>query len=91
MATAEQPIIEATEGIRFGCFRGSYFQMPGQFSSACISPYNNNWGKIHDFTPVKGGGKNYSFLDQAADPSWLADFYGRRPEAVQGVEMSGCK
>lgn len=57
------PIIEATSSIRFGCFRGSYFTLAGQFSKSGISLYNNNWGKIHDFTPETGN-KNFSFLDR---------------------------
>lgn len=32
-----------------------------QYKSAGISPWNNNWGHIHDFTTIPDG-KNYSLL-----------------------------
>jgi len=34
-----------------------------QYKSAGISPWNNNWGNIHDFTTIPDG-KNYSLLDK---------------------------
>lgn len=47
------PIIESTDKIAFSCFRGTYFALNGQFSSASVHLYNNNWARIHDFTPNK--------------------------------------
>lgn len=70
------PIIEATSAISFGCFRGSYFALGGQFSAADLSVYNNNWGKIHDFTPLVGQ-ENHSFA--STDPTWLATFFTPSP------------
>jgi len=37
-----------------------------QYKSAGISPWNNNWGNIHDFTTMSDG-KNYSLLDQVIE------------------------
>jgi hypothetical protein len=34
-----------------------------QYKLAGISPWNNNWGNIHDFTTIPDG-KNYSLLDK---------------------------
>eukprot|EP00048_Salpingoeca_helianthica_P017413 m.237088 g.237088 ORF g.237088 m.237088 type:complete len:330 (+) comp20934_c0_seq1:27-1016(+) len=65
------PIIEASRDMRFGCFRGTYFELIGQFTAATITPYLNNWSRIHDFTPQQGT-RNYSLLSQ--DPDWLSTF-----------------
>lgn len=65
------PIIEASRDMRFGCFRGTYFELAGQFGSATLTPYLNNWSRIHDFTPQQGA-RNYSLLAQ--DPDWLSSF-----------------
>ena len=53
--TTTLPIIEATSAITFGCFRGSYFQLTGQFKSSGLTQYTNYWHQIHDFTKVIGG------------------------------------
>ncbi|CAF1211535.1 unnamed protein product, partial [Didymodactylos carnosus] len=34
------------------------------YATAGISPYNNNWSNIHDFTPVPDS-KNYSLMDDS--------------------------
>ena len=34
-----------------------------QYKSAGISPWNNNWGNIHDFTKIPNEA-NYSLLDK---------------------------
>jgi len=80
------PIIEATSNIRFGCFQGSYGGLTGAFSAAGTSMYNNNWWKIHDFTPAEGSGKNYAWTDET--PAWLADFVGRCPEPWSTMGLS---
>ena len=33
-----------------------------QYAAAAISPWNNNWGHIHDFTSIPDS-KNYSLLN----------------------------
>ena len=57
------PIIEASSGMEFSCFRGNYFALAGQMRSASISPHNNNWSRIHDFTKNKNE-PNYSISQE---------------------------
>ena len=60
-----QPIIEATTSIKFGCFQASYPELEHQFDKAELSPYNNLWWNIHDFTPnTTGDGSNWSILGE---------------------------
>jgi hypothetical protein len=40
-----------------------FLHFKDQCKTAGIIPWNNNWGNIHDFTPMSEG-KNYSLLDQ---------------------------
>ena len=47
--------------IRFSCFQYYYPELENQFVQAGLSPYNNFWWNIHDFTPVTGQ-KNWSVL-----------------------------
>jgi len=49
-----QPIIEATTGVKFGCFQFQYPELREQFRAAGLGFFNNNWNNIHDFTPVPG-------------------------------------
>eukprot|EP00038_Savillea_parva_P029611 m.72201 g.72201 ORF g.72201 m.72201 type:complete len:349 (+) comp8768_c0_seq1:93-1139(+) len=78
------PIIESTKGITFGCFRGSYFQLTKQFKSAELSPYNNYWHQIHDFTK-SADGLNYTL--SGPTPPWLEPFLERRPPDVTNVQV----
>lgn len=52
LCCVSQPIIEASTGVKFGCYRYSYPQLEDQFKNAGLSVYNNNWYNVHDFTPV---------------------------------------
>ncbi|XP_060074496.1 protein XRP2-like [Ylistrum balloti] len=45
-----QPVIEDSSGMKFACFTYSYPELEGQFKSAGMSQFNNNWSKIHDFS-----------------------------------------
>jgi len=47
---AGQPVIESSRGIRFACFKYSYFSLRAQFAAALLSPWNNEWSNVHDFT-----------------------------------------
>eukprot|EP00035_Acanthoeca_spectabilis_P000090 m.70834 g.70834 ORF g.70834 m.70834 type:complete len:345 (-) comp10036_c0_seq2:180-1214(-) len=78
------PIIESTKAIAFGCFRGSYFQLPKQFESAGLSQYVNFWHQIHDFTKSSEG-LNYSLT--AEPPTWLPEFFERKPKDVAHVQV----
>ena len=60
-----QPIIEATTKIKFACFQAFYNELEDQFTKAELSPYNNLWWNIHDFTPnTTGDGPNWSILGE---------------------------
>ena len=48
---------------RFGCFQVYYPELQKQFEAAELSPYNNLWWNIHDFTPC-GDEKNWSLLGE---------------------------
>jgi protein XRP2 len=63
LSCESQPIIESSHNIKFGCLSLNYDKLADQCKSAGISPWNNNWGNIHDFTTIPGG-KNYSLLDK---------------------------
>ena len=52
-----------TLNFRFGCFQLSYPGLEEQFSKACLSPFNNLWWNVHDFTPVEGG-RNWSLIGE---------------------------
>ena len=48
---------------RFACFQFDYPSLKSQFAAAGLSPYNNLWWHIHDFTPVEGA-RNWSLLGE---------------------------
>ena len=65
LCCSTRPIIEATTSIKFGCFQASYPELEHQFDKAELSPYNNLWWNIHDFTPnTTGDGSNWSILGE---------------------------
>ncbi|XP_067934750.1 protein XRP2-like [Watersipora subatra] len=59
-----QPIIESTTAIKFGCFQFQYPLLLEHLRAAGLSPFNNNWNNIHDFTPVPGE-NNYAFIKRS--------------------------
>ncbi|CAF3836229.1 unnamed protein product [Adineta steineri] len=63
LSCVSQPIIESSHNIKFGCLTFNYQNLAEQYNAAGISPWNNTWGNIHDFTQIPDG-KNYSLLDQ---------------------------
>lgn len=71
------PIIEASSDVHFRCFRGSYFELAGQFTAAQLSPFTNNWSRIHDFTPAAG---SRNFALSTSEPAWLATFFAPSPD-----------
>ena len=80
------PIIEASAPIRFGCFRGAYFALAGQFAAAGMSVYNNNWSRIHDFSHAAAT-THYALL--SGDPAWLPAFFSSSlPGDPQALDVS---
>ncbi|XP_003389530.1 PREDICTED: protein XRP2-like [Amphimedon queenslandica] len=49
-----QPVIENCSSIKFCCFSGFYPQLKDHLTVAGLSPLNNNWYSVHDFTPQSG-------------------------------------
>ncbi|XP_073995617.1 protein XRP2-like isoform X2 [Rhodnius prolixus] len=52
--TATSPILESSASIYLNCFQLNYFNLEEQFLKAELPIYNNQWSKVHDFTPVAG-------------------------------------
>lgn len=63
LCCTSQPIIEASTGMKFGCFQYAYPELRDQFKKSGLSLFNNNWSNIHDFTPVPGE-TNWSVLPE---------------------------
>ena len=50
---------------RLGCFQAWYPELHDHFKAAELSPYNNLWWNVHDFTPnPTGEGHNWSILGE---------------------------
>ena len=60
------PVIEKTKRLRIGCWRGGWFELERQLETCALSPFQNRWTEVHDFTPAAGGGQNWSWLDTSA-------------------------
>jgi len=61
-----QPIIEASTGMKFGCYQYSYPELQDQFEKAGLTVFSSNWFNIHDFTPVDGE-NNWSLLPEGVE------------------------
>ena len=48
-----QPIIESSSGITVGCFQYSYSQLADHLAAAGLTPWNNYWSQVYDFSPVQ--------------------------------------
>jgi hypothetical protein len=63
-----RPVIESSKDIRIGCYPTSglfhYFAFATQLGKARLSPFNNLYSQIHDFTP-SASSLNYTLLDQS--------------------------
>lgn len=58
-----QPIIESSSSMKFGCVSVNYNGLTDHLKKAKISPFNNNWNNIYDFSPISGE-SNYTFLNK---------------------------
>lgn len=63
LSCISQPIIESSHNIKFACLTLNYEQLSSQYQAGGISPWNNNWGNIHDFTKIPDT-TNFSLLDE---------------------------
>lgn len=78
-----QPVIEASENVRFGPFDGAYAELADQLRAAGLSPWDTEWANVHDFTPDEGA-KHYEFLP---DSTRAADLLGA-PIATLGGKVA---
>eukprot|EP00056_Hartaetosiga_gracilis_P007482 m.108833 g.108833 ORF g.108833 m.108833 type:complete len:349 (+) comp12722_c2_seq1:104-1150(+) len=78
------PIIESSTEMAFHCFRGNYFALAAQMKNASIVEYNNNWSRIHDFTPNKD---EPNFTTHTASPRWLDEFVDVAKETAPSVVL----
>ncbi|EDQ91101.1 uncharacterized protein MONBRDRAFT_24034 [Monosiga brevicollis MX1] len=78
------PIIESSSDVRFTCFRGSYFALSGQMTTAQLNPYCNYWAKIHDFTPNRDD-PNYAI--ELVEPQWLGEMWDKCAAAASSVQI----
>lgn len=84
-----QPIIEATTSIKLGCFQYWYPELESQFKCADLSPYNNLWWNVHDFTPLIGESSNWTLLGEC----YKVHDYMSLPESpeLRDIEVSNSK
>ena len=52
------------QSIKFSCFQYNYPQLESQFTSANLSPYNNLWSEVHDFSADSTDKKNFQYLQE---------------------------
>ncbi|XP_070380821.1 protein XRP2-like isoform X2 [Dermacentor albipictus] len=52
LCCSTQPSIESCSEMRFGCLTLAYEQFPEQLKKARLSPFNNHWSEVYDFTPT---------------------------------------
>ena len=60
--TSTEPVIESSSGLRFQCFNLNWASLKTQMPLAKLSPYNNKWSRIFDFTKNDDGTLNYEFV-----------------------------
>ena len=75
-----EPVIEKSTGIKFGCFRSSYFNLKKQMEMCGLHPFQNRWFDVHDFTPDTGN--NWSKIRSDAFP---VDLLNELPQTVGDV------
>jgi hypothetical protein len=57
-----QPSIESSEGLKFGCWNINYPEFMKQLDKANLSIWNNDWSRVHNFTP--GGRRHFSLIQE---------------------------
>ena len=77
------PIIETSDGIRFGPFNGAYPMLNVHFERAGLIADNNHWRAVFDFNApgdVQGPGNHWDYIPEA---EWGED-WTHQPEGVPG-------
>jgi hypothetical protein len=65
-----EPVIESSKNVSFGCFAFAYMPLASQFVAAKLSPWDNRWSEVYDFTPNSNGTKNFRLLETAEEDSF---------------------
>nr|XP_037288925.1 protein XRP2-like [Rhipicephalus microplus] len=52
LCCSTQPSIESCSEMRFGCLTMEFEQFSEQLQKAQLSPFNNHWSEVYDFTPT---------------------------------------
>jgi hypothetical protein len=65
-----EPVIESSKNVSFGCFAFAYLPLASQFVAAKLSPWDNRWSEVYDFTPNASGSKNFSLLEPSAEDAF---------------------
>ena len=71
------PVIEKSKRIGLACWRGGWFEFERQLETCALSPFQNRWAQVHDFTPPSGGGHNWFVLEPG--PETEAQFKSFEP------------
>ena len=59
--SSTEPVIETSKGTRMGCWNAAYEALVRQMDAAKLSPWNNRWSEVHNFTPEDGGWERIPF------------------------------
>mmetsp|Transcript_59808 Transcript_59808/g.135318 ORF Transcript_59808/g.135318 Transcript_59808/m.135318 type:complete len:1220 (-) Transcript_59808:205-3864(-) len=51
MFCSTEPVLEVSPGLQIGCLAVGYPELPEHLSKAGLSPWNNRWSEVHNFTP----------------------------------------
>ncbi|XP_039250874.1 protein XRP2-like [Styela clava] len=79
-----QPIIEASNRMKFGCYQLSHAGLEKQFADAGLEIMNNTWNSIYDFTPNPEEGANWSLIPEETNIDQLLTFTTERMENEDG-------
>ncbi|XP_075731559.1 protein XRP2 [Rhipicephalus microplus] len=72
LCCSTQPSIESCSEMRFGCLTMEFEQFSEQLQKAQLSPFNNHWSEVYDFTPTPPE-PNWSLLPPEAMPHTLVE------------------
>lgn len=79
--TQTEPIIEASQNITFTCFQGqAYSELLGHMKAAKLSPWNNKWSEVFDFSPDSSGKEHFT-----VNNAFLTDEFTPRFQALKAA------
>ncbi len=83
-ACHSRPVIEASTGLRFGCWRLWYQGLQAHLTAAKIDVWANKWNHVYDFDTAQGAGGtvNWSSLDSPQEISAAKSIVQAAPAAL---------